>query len=207
MVKERNSPRQPFFFLGHHPALDFLNTRPAEKGRLVERLEGFPALVAWLAEAKLLGAGETGEAIQRWGRSAVAHQALLEARRLRAALREAVEQLRRRRSVPAATLERINRLLRRKQVYAQVVRRGGGVVKESRWSPQSPLDLLALVAEAAAHLLTEADPALIRKCANPACVLYFYDTTKNRARRWCSMAGCGNRMKVTAFYRRQRARR
>lgn len=29
-----------------------------------------------------------------------------------------------------------------------------------------------------------------------ACILFFYDTTKNYSRRWCSMSACGNRMKV-----------
>jgi lactoylglutathione lyase len=43
------------------------------------------------------------------------------------------------------------------------------------------------VAESAADLLTVRDLSLLRKCENPACVLFFYDTTKNDARRWCSM--------------------
>jgi predicted RNA-binding Zn ribbon-like protein len=37
-------------------------------------------------------------------------------------------------------------------------------------------------------------------------VLFFYDTTKNHARRWCSMAFCGNRHKVAAHYRRQQGK-
>jgi predicted RNA-binding Zn ribbon-like protein len=42
----------------------------------------------------------------------------------------------------------------------------------------------------------------IRQCAHPFCVLYFYDTTGRR--RWCSMAGCGNRAKAQRHYARQR---
>ena len=37
------------------------------------------------------------------------------------------------------------------------------------------------------------------------CVRYFYDTTKNRRRRWCSMDGCGSRAKAAAYYRRRKA--
>jgi predicted RNA-binding Zn ribbon-like protein len=37
-------------------------------------------------------------------------------------------------------------------------------------------------------------------------VLFFYDTTKNHARHWCSMTICGNRSKVAAHYRRLRGR-
>jgi predicted RNA-binding Zn ribbon-like protein len=47
----------------------------------------------------------------------------------------------------------------------------------------------------------------IKRCANPRCVLYFRDTSRTRRRRWCSMAVCGNRMKVAAHARRHGRRR
>ncbi|XVU28270.1 CGNR zinc finger domain-containing protein [Actinoplanes sp. CA-054009] len=43
--------------------------------------------------------------------------------------------------------------------------------------------------------LLEENPGRIRKCANPECRLRFYDVSKAGARRWCSMATCGNRAK------------
>ncbi|QVQ51802.1 CGNR zinc finger domain-containing protein [Spiractinospora alimapuensis] len=45
----------------------------------------------------------------------------------------------------------------------------------------------------------------IRACANPGCVLHFFDTSKNGSRRWCSMAGCGNRAKAARHLGRSRA--
>ncbi len=33
-----------------------------------------------------------------------------------------------------------------------------------------------------------------------SCGWLFLDTTKNRSRRWCSMAYCGNRVKALRFY-------
>ncbi|MFF9497390.1 CGNR zinc finger domain-containing protein [Streptomyces flaveolus] len=42
------------------------------------------------------------------------------------------------------------------------------------------------------RLLTER-PERIRACGNPECIPHFYDVSKNGTRRWCSMAGCGNR--------------
>src|SRR6266851_5443894 len=36
----------------------------------------------------------------------------------------------------------------------------------------------------------------------PACVLWFFDTTRNGTRRWCSMAACGNRAKARRHYDR-----
>ncbi|MFG1947303.1 CGNR zinc finger domain-containing protein [Nonomuraea sp. NPDC048826] len=49
-------------------------------------------------------------------------------------------------------------------------------------------------------------PERVRKCANPRCVLWFRDVSKNGGRRWCSMDVCGNRAKVGRFNQRQRAR-
>ncbi|MDT8912894.1 CGNR zinc finger domain-containing protein [Amycolatopsis sp. PS_44_ISF1] len=51
------------------------------------------------------------------------------------------------------------------------------------------------------ELLT-ADPTRVRHCAHPECVLYFYDTSPKRSRRWCSMATCGNRAKAARHYAR-----
>jgi predicted RNA-binding Zn ribbon-like protein len=63
--------------------------------------------------------------------------------------------------------------------------------------------LLAPVAEAAAELLALNDFSRVRKCESPDCVLWFYDRTKGHKRRWCSMAICGNRHKVSSFRKRQ----
>ncbi|MEY9214953.1 CGNR zinc finger domain-containing protein [Thermobifida halotolerans] len=50
-------------------------------------------------------------------------------------------------------------------------------------------------------------PDRIRRCANPACVLRFLDTSKNGTRRWCSMATCGNRAKAARHHARARGGR
>ncbi|MES6429106.1 CGNR zinc finger domain-containing protein [Cutibacterium acnes] len=38
----------------------------------------------------------------------------------------------------------------------------------------------------------------MKACEGPACTLMFADHTRARARRWCSMAVCGNRAKQAA---------
>ena len=52
--------------------------------------------------------------------------------------------------------------------------------------------------------LLERDPGRLRRCANPVCVLHFFDISKRGDRRWCSMAGCGNRAKAARHYARRR---
>jgi predicted RNA-binding Zn ribbon-like protein len=45
---------------------------------------------------------------------------------------------------------------------------------------------------------------LVRRCANPACVLLFLDLSRNARRRWCDMSACGNRAKAATHYQRRR---
>ena len=65
-----------------------------------------------------------------------------------------------------------------------------------RWT--APEQLLQPLAEAIADLVCNEDFRLIRTCEGKACVLLFLDKTKSHARRWCSMALCGNRAKAAA---------
>lgn len=66
------------------------------------------------------------------------------------------------------------------------------------------LQALMHIAQSTADLIIEGQGAPVRKCANPECILYFYDVSRTRRRRWCSMAVCGNRMKVAAYARRRK---
>lgn len=56
--------------------------------------------------------------------------------------------------------------------------------------------------EAAIALLASDDLARVGAC--PTCGWFFLDTTKNRSRRWCSMAMCGSVSKSRRYYWRTR---
>ena len=64
--------------------------------------------------------------------------------------------------------------------------------------------VLSAVARDAVDLLATGDPTRLRECAADDCSLLFHDASRPGARRWCSMAACGNRHK-TAQYRRRKA--
>jgi len=59
--------------------------------------------------------------------------------------------------------------------------------------------ILTPVVRAAVELLTSADIARVRTCADGSCAWLFLDTTRSRTRRWCDMKSCGNRSKVRRF--------
>lgn len=67
----------------------------------------------------------------------------------------------------------------------------------------SPASFLEPVAVAIARLLAEVDLRQVHQCEAHDCTLLFLDAAKSRRRRWCSMALCGNRMKVAAFRSRK----
>ncbi|AZF00139.1 hypothetical protein C4J95_2678 [Pseudomonas orientalis] len=68
----------------------------------------------------------------------------------------------------------------------------------------SPESLLGPVAETLVGLVTNDKFEFVRQCEAHDCVLLFHDLSKSHRRRWCSMATCGNRMKVAAFRSRNK---
>jgi predicted RNA-binding Zn ribbon-like protein len=102
---------------------------------------------------------------------------------------------------PPGSLEVINRASRSLAVRIAVDQRGTARLEPAS---TSPLDqaltrvLIAVYEIAAARLWTR-----LKICGNPDCGRVFFDRSKNRSRRWCEMASCGNRLKA----RRHRAKK
>jgi predicted RNA-binding Zn ribbon-like protein len=74
------------------------------------------------------------------------------------------------------------------------------------WTSDSPYEsVLATVARDAIDLLSSASLGRVRKCADAQCSILFLDTSRPGKRRWCSMDGCGNKVKKAAYRKRHRA--
>jgi predicted RNA-binding Zn ribbon-like protein len=54
--------------------------------------------------------------------------------------------------------------------------------------------------------LESASPGRLRPCANDECRLFLIDRSRGGTGRWCSMSGCGNRMKARRHYDRTAGR-
>ncbi|MET9862650.1 CGNR zinc finger domain-containing protein [Streptomyces smyrnaeus] len=63
---------------------------------------------------------------------------------------------------------------------------------------------LATLAIAWSELVTTGEAARLKRCAEHTCGWVFWDVSKNRSRRWCSMKVCGNRNKSRSYASRQR---
>jgi predicted RNA-binding Zn ribbon-like protein len=192
----------PFLFVGNHLCLDFINTEVVLSGQPTDLLPSWKDVVAWLIEAGLVTGKEAKESERVWDRHGP--ETLKEAKAFRSTMRHMAERVADGKPVPQAALDTINHLLRHRVGYSQISRQNGRFERKYESKSEDTVQLLGLLAEAASDLLVTCDLSLVKKCQNPACVLFFYDTTKNHARRWCSMSLCGNRSKVAAHYHRHR---
>ncbi|MGY8903699.1 MAG: CGNR zinc finger domain-containing protein [Burkholderiales bacterium] len=185
----------PPFFIAGDVALDFLNSTVGQASGCVEGLADDLQVLAWLAQAGL----STEQALTSVAnKPGSLHKAAL-------ALREHARDLVQQRSAGhPGQPELLNRLLARGHAYSELHWHSATPELRARQRVSRPEDLLLPVAQAIAELLAHGDFSLIRKCESPDCTLWFYDRTKSHKRRWCSMAVCGNRMKVAAFRARQK---
>lgn len=166
---------------GEPVPLDLLNTRWMADGVRQDLLTDTDGLAIWLAANGLDGRFAADPATLRHTLTA----------------RDALGALVDRPGDPAATA-RVDAVLDHGRIRAVLSTEGPGERPEfadPAWGPgwtaaRDYLDLL------------RTQPDRIRKCAHEACILHFFDTSRNGTRRWCSMALCGNRAKASRHYAR-----
>ncbi len=205
MATDQTRLRQPFLFVGNHLCLDFINTQIIVNGESTDLLGSFEDLVSWFIQARIFTKAQADVARAELNQGQMS-SLLEQAKSFRGTLRGLAERLAASKSVPDPTIATINRFLSLRSGFPQLVRRKGGFEQRVHSAATPAQSVLSPLAEAASDLLCRANFALIKKCGNPSCILYFYDTTKNHTRNWCSMQMCGNRMKVAAHYRRSRGK-
>ena len=193
-----------FLFVGNQTSLDFINTQMIQHGRLVDLLEDFSDLMAWMVQARILDAEDAKEAIRKWGGQREGLRTFARALELRKTLRDMAGRIVAGRAVSQSAVDAINGMLRHRLGYAQLTKTPGGFERRFHVETEEAIHLLAPIAESASDLLAHCDRSLIKRCKNRVCILFFYDTTKNHARHWCSMSICGNKIKVAEHYRRKR---
>lgn len=194
-----------FYFLAESRCLDFVNTVPVRDGKPDDLLATFDDMVAWCEAAEFISPSQAKDLVRRWRGDRRAARALALAHQFRERLGKALSRLADGHTgIAESVLDAINELLRKRAGDLEIRRTSSGYQMEFRAKYTEPEHLLGPIAESAARLLSDGDLSLVKKCQNPDCVLYFYDTTKNHGRRWCSMTACGNRAKVAAHYERAR---
>jgi len=177
--------RDGFRFRGGHVALDLTATLAARaKPQPRELLGQSQDLLRWLVSAGLPAHSTTETDLQ-----------------LARLLREAIYALALARIADAdaaAARETINRIASGAPALPQLQSDGSILLSGSADA------MLSMIAREAIALFGAGAATHIRQCEADGCSLLFVDNSRRGDRRWCSMAGCGNRAKLALFRRRQR---
>lgn len=201
--------RPPAIFVGDALGLDFLNSIATPGEAVIDWIDDGEGLLSWLQQARLAPV-EVLDALRAQALPGELDAVADQARSLREWFRGFVH---RRKGRPLALedlgeLDPLNRLLARDEAFSRIILPHGitprlpelQVVR--RW--RSPEALLLPIGEALARFVCTEDFSDVKACEGPACTLLFADHTRGRARRWCSMAICGNRAKQAAHRHRRK---
>jgi predicted RNA-binding Zn ribbon-like protein len=199
--------RPPAIFIADSLGLDFLNSIATPVDTPVDWLDSGDGLLKWLAQAKLAPTDVLDELKAR-AMPGELDRAANQTRALREWFRSFVREHMGRPLTHKAfhELGPLNSLLERDEAFSQISRyrhrNGDGLELQMMRRWRSPESLLLPIGEALAKFVCEEDFANVKACEGHSCTLVFADHTRRRARKWCSMAMCGNRAKQAAHRNR-----
>jgi predicted RNA-binding Zn ribbon-like protein len=193
--------------LGGHTTLDFVNTGRGEGGDApFECLRSYEDLVAWSHHAGLLRDSAARrllrEARARPSDSKWTHRRALD---LRSALSEVFQAIAQGRRPRPSSLDAVRDGYREALAHARLSGNNGGYAWT--WADGDDLGrMIWPIVHGATDILTRGDLDRVKTC--PACRWLFFDASKNRSRRWCTMEhGCGTEEKMRRYVARRAAKR
>ena len=203
--------RAPAFFIADALGLDFLNSIATPVDMPIDWIDDGEGLLGWLEQARLVPA-DALKTIRAQALPGELDKVADQARQLREWFRGFVRKHKGRplTAKSLAELGPLNRLLERDDAFNRIVAAPKGDApplqfhKARRW--RTPEALLSPIGEALAQFVCTEDFLDVKACEGHACTMYFADHTRGRARRWCTMALCGNRAKQAAHRQRLKAR-
>jgi predicted RNA-binding Zn ribbon-like protein len=199
--------KPPAIFIADSIGLDFLNSIWTPVDKPVDWLDSGEGLIRWLTQAKLVPTKILDELTAR-ARPGELDEVADQARALREWFRTFVHR-HMGSPLPLKALQELgplNEILMHDETFSRISRdrqSGSGRLElqiKRRW--RSPQSLLLPIGEALAKFVCEEDFADVKACEGHNCTLTFADRSQRRARRWCSMAICGNRAKQAAHRNR-----
>lgn len=197
----------PAIFVAGAPGLDFLNSIACPVDEPIDWISDGEGLLRWLDQAKLVPSAALA-LVKGRSRPAELDKVACDARALREWFRRFVR-ARMGKPLPVGVLhelEPLNKLLQDGCSYIQVIGEGAKLELRTTRNWRSSSALLLPIAEALARLVCDEDFSDVKACEGQNCTLFFTDHTRRRARRWCSMAVCGNRAKQAAHRQRVKGR-
>jgi predicted RNA-binding Zn ribbon-like protein len=170
-----------FILVAERLWLDFVNTDEMRRNARVDLLRDFDSLVRFLEVVGALDAERTAGMRRRAQQQpAGAAASLVDARRVRAALRALAERGITSEKARADALSEINRVLGRSAGTRRVEPRADGSFARS-FVPVGDAfaGLIIPVVESAADSLIAGELTRVRRCSDPRCTRVFFDATRN----------------------------
>jgi predicted RNA-binding Zn ribbon-like protein len=191
--------------VGGRLCLDFTNTIDAYDPPLADKLRTYDDLVWW---GLLVGAVDEAQAEALFARAEAEPDAAAEvharAVELRGAMYRAFSAASEGGKANADDLAVVNGELSRALPHLRLCT--GAECCAWEWEEGAELDrVLWPVVRDAADLLASGELVRVGECQGERCDWLYLDTSRNRSRRWCDMASCGNRAKAKRHYHRAKS--
>lgn len=195
--------------LGGRLCMHFVNTVEGRLGEHpVDFLTSYAALARWSFHVELLDEPDVERLLEHAEtRPREAERIGKQALRLRRAIDNVFRTIARNATPDEVELAIVRQHYAEALVHARLTPHGTAY----DWDWEHYTDQLArplwAVAKSAIDVLTTGELRRIRECPGTGtCGWLFYDTSKNGTRRWCSMEGCGSKVKTRRHYSRSRSR-
>ncbi|WP_157254579.1 CGNR zinc finger domain-containing protein [Nonomuraea typhae] len=171
----------------------FVDTHDIYNGR--DALADVEAATAWLAAEGMLSKGRP-----------ITARDLSALRNLRDALREMAAANTMGEQPPREVVDAFNDLTAPHAASVRLDVRHGSLVASNRPSEDGAGGVIAALAAAVHEAVLTKTWTRLKSCDNPECRWLFYDESRNRTARWCSMRGCGSIVKARRYRDKQRRR-
>jgi predicted RNA-binding Zn ribbon-like protein len=167
-----------------------------------ESLNKYADLIEWSADRGIISGGAKDVLLRKSEEKPIEAQAVLEkAREIRENIYQILSDTAHGHPIKITDLKTFNKALASMLSHSRLAPNERGL----RWDWDSRWDKLDSViwpvVKSAVDLLTSEAIKRVGQCADEkGCGWLFWDSSRNRSRRWCDMSDCGNRAKVRRFY-------
>ncbi len=181
-----------FVFIGGALSVDFSNTIKIVEGSKTDLLISPSSLYRWTQQTNMDIPSEQLE------------KSFEEFRTLRNLIHNCFQDFAYKRIIHLENLQKLNEFIKAYKIHPQVKQGKPTFPGLAFESEQISSPLLHHIIQSFLNIVTdESTLDRLKPCENDECVLLFVDQSKNKTRRWCNMATCGNKIKASRFYYRK----
>lgn len=202
------SETNAYMMVGERLCMDFVNTvswRESDEKRR-DWFTSYDKLVDWCIHAEVL-TGQQARTIllNAKEKPSEAGEVLKQAIEMREVMYRIFKSIPKEIAPNPLDMERFNDFVSHFYQALQVIHENHHYILKFKHTERNLDIMLPPILQSAVDLLvSKNDLGRVKQCEGDACGWLFFDTSRNRSRRWCSMADCGNRAKARRFYQKEK---